>query len=523
MLLPPYPLDQQPAVRPLTNPNEWTAFFNYIREHLRGASPRHDKSPLNSIVEVLNTHACSCVVVEHLYEDEHALYDYLHDHARAFCDMERRCLRAHFFAGPPLTCEALTSELLQDWSEGAAGERKYLGYVVFRATGQHCVGRTVIRSPANLGPNFEVISSPFTARLCGAKLHVPGTPFMESDLSSHVCAGAALWMLCEDLHHRYRTRRLFPRQVTEIATGDLSLRTGLEYLTQPQMARVLRHLNCSVHQKYWRQESEPDDEIRRVRDMANFVCGYVQSGIPVLIGYCAVGDKFGHVVLAVGHGLADKKAWPLLTHKDAAIDPRELVSDYVQDLLVHNDSRGPYRRLPIWRSAGASLSRSAKDAGWTLQDASYVHAMAAVAAPARMVYEHALAVALRTFLLNADPTRELGNARLRTYLQLAPRFRELLLDTGRGRTPMSPRHTDVYLRMTLPRYIYVCDICRESTDVGRPLRAVGEIVIDGTSPPFDLNDNSNLPAAVLTLRLGRRLWVRGTAQPILADAYPEHP
>lgn len=75
-------------------------------------------------------------------------------------------------------------------------------------------------------------------------------------------------------------------------------------------------------------------------------------------------------------------------------------------------------------------------------------------------------------------------------------------------------HRDCYLKMRLPKYVYVCDLCSfENAKAGDRAKSRGEILIDATAPPFVQNEN------VLALRLENLLWIRGEKDVVEEDQY----
>ena len=100
------------------------------------------------------------------------------------------------------------------------------------------------------------------------------------------------------------------------------------------------------------------------------------------------------------------------------------------------------------------------------------------------------------------------------YFQESRRFRAQLLHETKGRTNLSPKHVEAYRTMALPRFVYVCDLVVPCWGVGgRPFRCRGEIVLDATSPPYDLADS------VLAMRIGDTLYVRDKDTPIVDKGY----
>ncbi|MFH1108101.1 MAG: hypothetical protein V1790_02740 [Planctomycetota bacterium] len=519
-------LKQPPAVLDLRE-GDWTKLFRNVREKVRASDPQIDQHPLNQIVNVLTRLGCSDAVIEYPYHDQDLTYDYLHDYGEAFNDCGKDAARMHFFrTKEPLRYDTLERQL-QQFRARAENASSYLGFMVVRPTHEACVGRTILRFPSPDHGTIEHVHvrGRYHTNLYGVDLAVFGAPFMHQDQSSHVCAGIALWSLCYDLHRRYRTPRLFPRQVTQIATAASPLRGGGHGLAPQEMARVLREVGCTVDLTRAELGGKPKQERRRLlRFFTNVAYGYLESGAPALLGYRFKGMPVGHVVLLVGHDLATEHVTPPDAFKDKVERRRMFESDYVTKFIVQDDRRGPYQTIGIWNkpNEGASVNEAEGDPR-ILEDAEYLYLMPGLTSAARLHY-HDVADLIKTAFERFatgphafDPwylaSLHGGRARERLYLQPARRFKEMLTDKHVGRIGLPERHVKAYLELCLPRHIYVCDFCAPSRPDPTRWCAHGEMLFDATAARY------NHKNARLAIRVENCLQVLGEKEVIIADDY----
>ncbi len=503
----------------------WDELFRQVTRHV-DANPSPSDPPLCNIIHGLKKQDCTSALIQSPYLDLDTLWDYLHDYGRFWREGGKHCARIHFFAGPTIRQQDLLDDLACYAGKGSQGAR-YLGYMIIRPTGNECVGRTIIASPFDdIDADIHVRAS-YPTSLCGFELRVTGAPFMQQDRSSHVCAGAALWMLCYDLHRRYGTPRFFPRQVTEIATTQLTHGRAInEGLTPTEMARMLGHLDCAVDTFGMNLLAEPDKRASRLRSFANVVYSYLHSNLPVLVGYWYPNEAVGHVVMAVGHDLQYNMQTPAAGF-DGQIGPT-FVSDFVSCFFVNDDQRGAYQPLQIW-SPGKSAGRAVgvKSAPPVLEEAESVFCMPGITESARLYAWQARDVVLDELEfvfgkpgLATRIEQLLGDTRLRLYFQRSIRFRAQLHDQETGRHPLPKEHRRAYACMRLPRFLYVCDFCVPCTDPQRRFYARGEMLIDATCPPYSPGKS------VLAVRVGADLYLsseKGLDHHVHAATYAQDP
>lgn len=512
------------VVLPVGN-RPWQEIWAEIKEELPAGfagRPQFKEEPLANIVRHLESLHCAQVVVGYPFWDEDYVHDYLHGFGGSFEDYGKACVRLHFFTKEPtLKPNTIVSQLQEIKKKQSQG---YLGFMVVRPTGEACVGRTILQAPHSSNGAYIHVQARYACHLFGAELKVAGTPFMQQDQSSHVCAGAALWGLCYDLHRRYHTPRLFPHQIIDIATRfdpPLAYKWGLS----PQHAsQVLRHVGCA-NDRYFVDLSVPkktEDKERLLRELIDVIYGYVQSNLPVYIAYWPYDDEEGHAVLIAGHDLESK---PLVPKPAAAPGAAALMaagqwsSEYVKTFFCQDDARGPYQELRVWRDdpkqwLHKNLPKEKlgiKENGVPiLQRAKKIVILPGLSEDVRMTYRDAKqqvdawfqdhAAALQEELAAAhlspqergernDWLEDLREAREicrhRLYLTKLARFREQVLDSDHGRTGLGDEVVKAYCQLPLPPYVWVCDLCDTEPDAAGRYNLIGEILLNATAPKFD--------------------------------------
>lgn len=328
---------------------------------------------------------------------------------------------------------------------------------------------------------------------------------MQQDRSSHICAGAALWAMCYDLHRRYHTPRLFPRQITEIATA-YNPKAEFEWgLSAGHMSHVLKHIGCANDifnvrlPKVKVDDSDREDVFREAMDV---LYGYVQSNMPVLLGYWPRGKTQGHAVMIVGHDFHENPIRP------PQEDPGQWSSQYVEKWFCSDDQRGPYQPLRLWPDGQETSSGEAGDKKVEiLYDCDKLVIIPALTERARMTYRDAkkrIEQVFEDYAKRTEQSTELGEggeevarlllqletqSRRRLYLQRSKEFRSELLDPKYGRTGLGGPILDAYCRLPLPTHVYVCDFCDRTPWFEGRYGLDGEILLDATAPKVAHKDS----------------------------------
>lgn len=530
--------DKPPVYHVGQDDRSWRELFEDIREYFIHAEPDPKERPLSSIVRLLREHhQCTSVLIGVPFEDADYRHDYFHHFGQSFQDFGRDCLRLHFFRGRELKQEDPVGDLEIIWktptrqSEAQAGDGKdsitYLGFMVIRPTRKSCIGRTIIQCPDSETGTIDIHArGTHRTYLYGHDYRQSGAPFMQQDRFSHRCGSVALWCLCYDLHRRYGTLRMFPSQITRIAKEQFTKPFTGRGLSPSQMVHVLSHIGCAVEMRAFDRIKAGGNAPKLFRDVVDEIYGYVQSNLPVLVGYRESGREEGHVVLVVGHDFHwDRSFVP--NEAKQSFDGQLWSSDFVGSFICQDDQRGPYQTLRVWNESPKLpfVSQEDYDDSPILRTVGEIVVMPGLTGDAHMTYADARKEVRRLLLdvraivgglasdlgdvtevmadaLASSFQQDLHETFLRLYIQQARRFRKQLCDEKRGRWELNRELRDVYLKMPLPKYVYVCDFCKAQSDAGegRSL-AHGEMLLDATAPPFAHE------GSLLSLRLDSYLFV----------------
>jgi len=280
-----------------------------------------------------STSVCKTIVIEHRYRDKDhskALSSY---YAKSFRQVENECTRLHFFA------RRLPSDFL-DTKSTQELERSYLGFCVLRPFTRRRIGRTVLRR-LRYQPTLEfpTCQGVFEVNLAGHKISFEGSAFIEQDTMVAACASAAIWTSTTIMGTRFGLQQRSTSEITQLATQYLIQNRPMpsEGLIAEQMLHCIRTM-----------EYEPlligvDSQKQAKHD----IYSYIESEIPpILLCNFPIGED--HAIVGVGHGYNLPVTNPSKTTVEwPGEPPLEFArsSEWVPNILVNDDQRGPYRKL----------------------------------------------------------------------------------------------------------------------------------------------------------------------------------
>jgi hypothetical protein len=473
------------------------------------------------VLELALLRAKSCVI-EKLYVDHDYLSSYARFYSRVFRQVPKWCHRLHFFA-----CEAKDVDL---WHL-APMEHEYLGFCVVRPLTTFKTGRTIFRPPNNDdGQEYHLAIHTHEMNIFGTPMSIRGAAFLEQDARAAACASAAIWMASIGYTRSIGLRPASSTEITEFGTAfDVSAGRVMpsEGLTTAQMLQALRQLGFDPV-LYTGRVYGPDADVAK-----NSIYSYVESQIPVIVGIHFEGDPIGHAITAIGHTYDSNRipkgtALPL-QHGGALSFFRS--SEWTDSFVVHDDQRGPLRRLrfldaseyppnhdpwntgiPITPQNGALVELECGIAG--LLDASddFVPKSVRGQQVQRAVITYILVplppgVALRAeeaelkaahwirgFPLTLEETQRealnnelaLSEIALRTYLRPSNQYKQDIF----GRHEMNQLLRASYRETPLPKYVWITEVSRASwMSKQKPEERLmsGEILNDCSSNPYTLS------------------------------------
>lgn len=286
-----------------------------------------------AVLDYVLRRGCVTVVVERQYVDRDHSRSYTRFYARSFRDLEKRATRLHFFTRP-IRRASLTS--LSRPSTVAS----YMGFCVLRPLGVRPIGRTVLRPlPTDPDSEFPITTGQFPVNIGGSSLKVQGAAFMEQDARVATCASAACWMSITSMAARFGLPTYTTAEITDFATayavGERIMPSG--GLTTDQIAESLRRMGYDPITSW----------VTGPGQGMELVYPYVESGIaPILILHLVDGY---HAITAVGHTFDVKRqpAKPTEVFWEEGTIRVWRSWQWADALLVHDDQRGPYRRLEL--------------------------------------------------------------------------------------------------------------------------------------------------------------------------------
>jgi hypothetical protein len=343
---------ESPVEIPLENPYEW--FSIIYPTNKTGRKEIKDilliEGTLNPVPYAIldyiltpqtgkTTPVCKTIVVEHRYRDKDhskALSSY---YAKSFRQIANECTRLHFFA------QRLPTDFL-DRKSTKELERSYLGFCILRPFTHRRIGRTVIKR-LRYQPTLEfpTCQGTFEINLAGHRISFKGSAFIEQDTMVAACASAAIWTSTTIMGARFGLQQRSTSEITQLATQYQVQNRPMpsEGLTVEQMIHCMRAM-----------EYEPlligvDNQKQARHDIYSFI----ESEVPPIL-LCNFVEGEGHSIVGVGHGYRLPNTNPSKTEVEwPGEPPLEFArsSEWVPNILVNDDQRGPYRKLTFIEDA----------------------------------------------------------------------------------------------------------------------------------------------------------------------------
>ena len=465
-------------------------------------------SPIsNAVVRRLKDLGAQSCIIEDYYLDKDYSASYSTYYSKLYRQYSRHCKRLHFFSedlsdylNEDIALEV--TQVLQDLSDNGG----YFGCVVLRPTPHAPIARVLIAAPN--GDDLEsylLVRAPYEAHLLGATLRVIAAPLTQQDSRVGSCAQATLWAAARHFHTKHRGQWISTAEITEKATeivdqiSSQQLPMGAKYLTPDNLLRVLRAIDrrpvmygaSGVREEegkprefLWGDLGTPEAIINR----------YLDSGIPVVIGLAPLREgTLGHAVLAVGHTLQHVR--------EEDLPPSRLTrAVFCESILVNDDQRGPYLRMPISAVHDGDempycvrnhvqffiiplpdkvfmTAEEAETAAWDYFEKQYAlileNVMTEEGSPERAAFDKG-----KRLLEHHAANRIVA----RTYLTFGWKYHARLL-----RSQASPIIKNRLLNAEFPRYVWVTEFGTfEQLNQPDPSdrRIFGHIVIDATSSVF---------------------------------------
>ena len=299
---------------------------------------------VKGVIRHLRVIGADCYILESRYIDRDYSSDYLRFYAQTFRSHDRYCKRLHFFSAdlsvvfpPPLTQNNI-SELRE------LARASYCGFSVVRPLPNAPIGRTVLAAqPRGIADTQATVTcrADYIANLFGIELEVTGTAFMQQDARVGSCAQVSAWVGIRHMHARYKCNWVSIADITRLVTPTTaaeaaSLPAGSDYLTSERMIRAI--YDIGFQPLFFRGKNQ----------IGNAILPYVESGIPVLVGFIGPA-AIGHAVTVIGRNFSKLET------------PTNSATDYISSYIVHDDQSGPYMLVPMKEGISANNGFDADD------------------------------------------------------------------------------------------------------------------------------------------------------------------
>ena len=413
-------------------------------------------------------------VVETNYIDVDYSASYHDQLGRSFTPVPRETTRIHFFD------QELSKRRLINASDATvrALQSSYIGFTVIRPDWPPTLGRTFLKSPAQLAGCEARFPTRGTAsvNLAGIPLKVDSCPYMSQDQKVLACATAALWMSSSPLAEKIP--EIAWRSTADITKLAMSLNRpfgpvlGRRGLSLEEMRHALLEMGFdpSIH-------AYPSPE--RLLDVCHL---YADSGIPPVL---VVRTESGwHAVTVVGYTL--KPPASMVSDAASPIPAHEFISH----LVIHDDQRGMYLPAHVMNSSNKSGSYLA-DLELTIEGKKQLLSCQAVLVPLPtrvMLDEHAVRIQSSEWINWAIGAGLIEDRDIvtRTILVRSNTFKETLQEL-RDRTGKNgyPNFLVRFARgLPMPRYIWLVELSyTDDLDPGDPNSpgVIADLVLDSTS------------------------------------------
>lgn len=329
------------AVRTPKSDLDWDSLAQDLVPNSGGSA-----SLVNPLLQHMKAAGAASVLLEYGYIDRDFSSSYSEFYSTLFQPYRKFCRRAHFF----------TTDLAPALGEPDVGLRiaalermrdHYLGNIVIRPVEHAPVSSAHLSAQALTStPQQEVqVQSRFKFHVLGVEFEIDAAPLTQQDTRTGACAQAAVWMAGRHLHNRRGAPWFSVVDITKIALRPIdsgitrSLPAGSEWLTSDNIVRAFRTMGRhpvtygKVGSGTW------------LAPPAEVISRYLDSGIPVLLGFAPGKMPLGHAVLAVG---AERALNPPVPTSGCT------TAQFISHFLVNDDQRGAYRRLAVKQGTSGS-------------------------------------------------------------------------------------------------------------------------------------------------------------------------
>jgi hypothetical protein len=400
--------------------------------------------------------------LEFPYVDKHYRDTYYSFHSSKYHKIGRECIRVHLFK------EQITHDDLLNQKSDL--RESYWGFFIVCPIARSILGRSLISPDAFEKNNFLCCLMKDRVSLLGNEFTVHGFPHVAQDTETHTCAESSLWSFMEyfgSKYHRYNP--LLPSQIIKLLMDNSEHRVlPSEGLTETELAKCLQNngFQCKIYKfnnpLYQRPVSRP---------ARKFVQIYIESGMPLLLKL--ENNHAGHAVLAIGHEednliYDEKNHIPLQYTYHKWVD----VSSYPKKLVFIDDNMPPYQIADISQPTAHYLNQNLKDM--------YITDVI-VSLPELVFLTAEGAYDLIKKILNTEciSLRETGEKWITRLLLTSGHSFKNFVNKEAGK--IVPSLKKALLHLTMPKYIWICELYRTRNFNKDNGYCSGLLIIDATS------------------------------------------
>lgn len=322
--------------------------WDQLRDSLSPASNNPLLAALLSRLRMAGVLGC---VIEGSYIDRDFSAAFSAFYSTLFRPYQKFCSRLHFFTKDVGYLRSITDPLTL-CTAVKEHQQSYAGFIVLRPLTHAPVSIALFTAEKlNPEPQQEItVRSHHQVHVLGATLDVTGFPLTQQDTRVGACAQASIWMVGRHFHDRHGGPWVSMPDITANALKPTdsaitrSLPAGSDYLTPDNMVRALRAMG--QHPVFYAPYLDEGKSIWGFQPV-DVISRYVDSGIPVIIGFKAGRAAVGHAVVAIG-----LERRPLEDKLDRTDRPS--LGALVSHFLVNDDQRGAYCRLRVSASDEAT-------------------------------------------------------------------------------------------------------------------------------------------------------------------------
>lgn len=393
-------------------------------------------------------------------------------------------------------------------------QRNFMGTIVVRPLGQGRIGRSLL-NPFFFAPKDSCLRyAHYKVVLGGKELYIDAFPFSMQDTETTTCAEITIINMMDYFSRRYQNYSCaLPSDIFRIIDRHGYERTlptkGLRY---SEISRVFNEMGFYPRLYFTETFTNKTQFMRNMHY-------YVESGIPVGIGFERVQTQELHAVTCIGHAKVNIDIETIRTVANlraisndysngedlCVVDTADLINDYI----FMDDGQTPYKKY-TWKSndsqeddscfinedsslkdemlSGAvvpCMELKPKNIMVPLYKRMFLEAQDAFEVFMRNLIHHE--VGIWDFIPDKDGKKQYGTEDnpliVRIFLASSRHFRQVRLADMEDTSAAAM----VYRNVPFPKFVWVCEIYTPEGYCKDYPSAIGEIVLDATASKTDAN------------------------------------